>query len=118
MLLKQGFLFASPDDFWQYNPLQKKLKQTEVWRFGSCDRKRYKTTWDAVSSAQKPRIHTFIATSPVHGIQTQKKPEEVLELARNAVRLLQRACAIELIFLQKMRGEVIETFEEGCGNCH
>ena len=43
--------------------------------------------WDAVKGAMRPRIHTFIATSPIHMEDKLKKtPEEVVEIAVNAVK--------------------------------
>ena len=91
--LEAGFPAASPDDFLAVQSIAKKLKQTEVCGLARAIESDIKTTWDAVSSAQKPRIHTFIATSPVHmEYKLKKKPEEVLELARNAVRLAKSLC--------------------------
>src|SRR5690606_6162700 len=43
--------------------------------------------WEAVQHAEAPRIHTFVATSPVHmEHKLRKSPDEVVEIARDAVR--------------------------------
>lgn len=43
--------------------------------------------WDAVKGAKLPRIHTFIATSPIHMESKLKKtPDEVIDIAVNAVK--------------------------------
>jgi len=42
---------------------------------------------EAVKSAKRPRIHTFIASSPIHmEYKLKKKPDEVIEMAEKAVR--------------------------------
>lgn len=45
-------------------------------------------TWGAVSGAIRPRIHTFVSTDPEHMAKKfpGKSPEQVLEMARQAVR--------------------------------
>ena len=43
--------------------------------------------WEAVRHAESPRIHTFVSSSPIHmEHQLRKSPDEVLEMARQAVR--------------------------------
>ena len=42
--------------------------------------------WEAVKPAQRPRVHTFIATSPIHmETKLKKTPDEVLKIAVDAV---------------------------------
>lgn len=92
-VLEAGFPAASPDDFLAVQSIAKKLKKTEVCGLARAIESDIKATWHAISPAKKPRIHTFIATSPVHmEYKLKKKPEEVLELARNAVRLAKSLC--------------------------
>ena len=43
--------------------------------------------WDAVKGAKLPRVHTFIATSPIHmEFKLKKTPDEVVAIAVNAVK--------------------------------
>ncbi|MFA5563262.1 MAG: 2-isopropylmalate synthase, partial [Candidatus Caldatribacteriota bacterium] len=52
-----------------------------------------KCAWDAIKLSQKPRIHTFIATSPIHmKCKLEKSPEEVLRDAVYAVKLAKSFC--------------------------
>ncbi|MCA9348198.1 hypothetical protein KC867_02210 [Candidatus Saccharibacteria bacterium] len=46
-------------------------------------------TWEAVSNAVRPRIHTFVSTDPEHmrAKFPGKTPEDVLQMGREAVRL-------------------------------
>jgi 2-isopropylmalate synthase len=47
-----------------------------------------KQAGEALKKAKKGRIHTFIGTSPIHmKYQLNKSPQQVLELARKAVKL-------------------------------
>ncbi|CAA6660126.1 unnamed protein product [Spirodela intermedia] len=51
-----------------------------------CNKKDIDAAWEAVKHAQKPRIHTFIATSDVHlQFKLRKTREEVVNLAREMV---------------------------------
>lgn len=45
-------------------------------------------TWEAVSPAHRPRIHTFVSTDPEHMASKfpGKTPDDVLEMGRKAVR--------------------------------
>ena len=50
--------------------------------------------WEAVKHAEKPRIHTFLATSPIHREHKLKmSTEQVLRNAVNAVKLARSLCS-------------------------
>jgi 2-isopropylmalate synthase len=49
--------------------------------------------WEAVKHAQRPRIHTFIATSPIHmKYKLKMDPEDVVERAREMVAYAKSYC--------------------------
>jgi 2-isopropylmalate synthase len=49
--------------------------------------------WEAVQHAQRPRIHTFIATSPIHmRYKLKMDPEDVVERAREMVAYAKSFC--------------------------
>jgi 2-isopropylmalate synthase len=49
--------------------------------------------WEAARHAQRPRIHTFLATSPIHmHYKLKMDPEEVVELAREMVAYARSLC--------------------------
>lgn len=49
--------------------------------------------WEAVKHAQRPRIHTFIATSPIHmRYKLKMDPEDVVERAREMVAYAKSYC--------------------------
>jgi 2-isopropylmalate synthase len=49
--------------------------------------------WEAVKGAQKPRIHTFLATSPIHmKYKLNMDPEQVVERVREMVAYAKTKC--------------------------
>ena len=92
-VIEAGFPIASPDDFAAVEKIAKTLEKTEICGLARATEKDIKTAWEAVQQAKKPRIHTFIATSPVHmEYKLKKKPEEVLEMAVKAVQYAKSLC--------------------------
>ena len=65
-IIEAGFPIASEGDFKAVSDIGKQTKKAVICglaraNFGDIDR-----CWDAVRHAEKPRIHTFIGTSPLH----------------------------------------------------
>ena len=93
-IIEAGFPIASPDDFNGVKQIADVVGH-EVFEDGyvpviaglsRANEKDIKRAWDAVKGAMRPRIHTFIATSEIHmKSKLQKTPEEVVEIAVNAV---------------------------------
>lgn len=96
-IIEAGFPFASPDDFAAVQQIAK-LVGNEVDDNGYvpviCGLSRTKTSdlecaWDAVRHAKLPRVHTFIATSPIHmEYKLRMTEDQVVENAVAAVRHL------------------------------
>jgi len=93
-IIEAGFPIASPDDF---NAVQQiaNVVGREVFDDGyvpviaglsRANEKDIQRAWDAVKGAERPRVHTFIATSDIHmKSKLNKTPDEVVEIAINAV---------------------------------
>lgn len=89
-IIEAGFPFASPDDFAAVQQIAKEVGN-EVDENGYvpviCGLSRTKTSdldcaWDAVRHAKLPRVHTFIATSPIHmEYKLRMTEDEVVETA-------------------------------------
>ena len=91
--IEAGFPIASPDDFAAVSAIAKRLKKTEVCGLARATEKDIATAWDAVKHAKKPRIHTFLATSPVHmEFKLKKTPEQILSMAVAAVKQARSVC--------------------------
>ena len=94
-IIEAGFPIASPDDFSAVKQIAD-VVGNNVYEDGyvpvicglsRANEKDIQVAWDAVKGAKLPRVHTFIATSPIH-MQTKlkKTPDEVVEIAVNAVK--------------------------------
>src|SRR6478735_6436818 len=77
-IIEAGFPIASNGDFEAVSEIAKRVKRATV---AGLDR-----AGQAVKHAVKPRIHTFISTSPVHmKYKLQMEPERVLEMVTASV---------------------------------
>nr|CRH04544.1 2-isopropylmalate synthase [Candidatus Magnetococcus massalia] len=86
-VIEAGFPIASPGDFIGVKSVADTIKDCQVAglcraKAGDIDR-----AWEALSKAADPRIHTFIATSPIHmQHKLRMEPEQVIEGAVEAVK--------------------------------
>ena len=92
-VMEAGFPAASPDDFAAVERIAKAITKVEVCGLARAMESDIRTTWDAIKEAAMPRIHTFIATSPVHmEYKLKKSPEQVKAMAIEAVTLAKSLC--------------------------
>ena len=94
-VIEAGFPIASPDDFNAVKQIAD-IVGNEVFEDGyvpvicglsRANEKDIARAWDAVKGAKLPRVHTFIATSKIHmEAKLKKTPDEVVEIAVNAVK--------------------------------
>ncbi|MEO1609584.1 MAG: 2-isopropylmalate synthase [Pseudomonadota bacterium] len=80
-IIEAGFPYASQGDFEAVAEIAKQVKNSVVaglCRAGFNDIDR---CGEAVKNAQRPRVHTFLSTSPIHiKWKLRKTPDEVLEM--------------------------------------
>src|SRR2546422_3913267 len=93
-VIEAGFPAASNGDFEAVRAIAGVIKDSTVCGLCRANDRDIQRGIDALQEAKGPwRIHTFIATSPIH---MEKKlrmtPEQVLEQARLAVRYAKKAC--------------------------
>src|SRR5215475_3044915 len=82
-IIEAGFPIASEGDFHAVSEIAKRLKRSVVCGLSRAGELDIDRAGEAVRHAARPRIHTFIATSPVHRKhKLQKSAEEVLELVQ------------------------------------
>lgn len=87
-VIEAGFPIASPGDFQAVKRIADEVRQVSICALARANTKDIERAWEAIAKAENPRIHTFIATSPIHmQYKLQKSPEEVLEQAVAAVKL-------------------------------
>ncbi|BBN99112.1 2-isopropylmalate synthase [Sporolactobacillus terrae] len=85
-VIEAGFPAASPEDFKAVQKIAKIVKKSTVTGLARSIKSDIDTAWEALKETENPRIHIFIATSPIHMADKLKKsPEEVLKMAVESV---------------------------------
>lgn len=85
-IIEAGFPIASDGDFEAVSAIAKRIKRATVAGLARAGQKDIDRAGEAVKAAVKPRIHTFLSTSPVHmKYKLQKEPDEVLALVASSV---------------------------------
>ncbi|MGE8944183.1 2-isopropylmalate synthase [Leptospira interrogans] len=85
-IIEAGFPIASDGDFEAVSLIAKRIKRSVVAGLARAGMKDIDRCGEAVKHAQRPRIHTFLSTSPIHmKWKLQKEPEQVLEMVRQSV---------------------------------
>jgi len=65
-VIEAGFAVASPGDFESVKLIAENIEKSTVTSLARAVKKDIEVAAEAVKNAKKPRIHTFIATSPIH----------------------------------------------------
>lgn len=119
-IIEAGFPVSSPHQFKACHYIAENVKGPTIAVLARALTKDLDTAIEAVQKAQKPRIHTFIATSPLHmKYKLGKDPETVIEMAVEAVKYARKripevefspedATRSELPFLCRVIEKVIE----------
>jgi 2-isopropylmalate synthase len=87
-VIEAGFAIASPGDFEAVKAVAETVKDSTICSLARAVRPDIERAGEALKNANSGRIHTFIATSPIHmKYKLQMEPEQVLEQAVNAVKM-------------------------------
>jgi 2-isopropylmalate synthase len=87
-IIEAGFAIASLGDFEAVRQVARQCKRATVASLARAAQADIERAAEAVREAKRPRIHTFIATSPLHmRVKLGKTPDEVLEAVDRSVRL-------------------------------
>jgi 2-isopropylmalate synthase len=90
-VIEAGFPIASPGDFDAVKAVAHAVKDSTVCGLARALDRDIDTAAEALKEAQSGRIHTFIATSPIHmQMKLRMQPEQVLEQAVAAVKRARR----------------------------
>jgi 2-isopropylmalate synthase len=85
--IEAGFPVSSPRQFEACRMIAQKVSGPAITALARAVNKDLQAAYEAVREAERSRIHTFIASSPIHMKHKLKKdPEAVLEMACQAVR--------------------------------
>jgi 2-isopropylmalate synthase len=86
-VIEAGFPAASPGDFEAVQAVAKIIKDSTVCGLARALDKDIDRAGEALKQAGRRRIHTFIATSPIHmQMKLNMSPEQVIEYAVRAVK--------------------------------
>jgi 2-isopropylmalate synthase len=93
-VIEAGFAASSNGDFEAVQAIANAIKDSTICSLSRANDRDISRAAEALKGAQRARIHTFIATSPLH---MEKKlrmtPGQVLEQARQSVRFARNLCA-------------------------
>lgn len=86
-VIEAGFAIASPGDFESVKAIADTIKDSRICSLSRALDKDIDRAAEALKGAAASRIHTFIATSPIHmKYKLQMEPEAVIEQAVRAVK--------------------------------
>lgn len=92
-VIEAGFPVSSPGDFEAVKLIAQTVKGPTIAGLCRATNLDIDRAWEALQYAEKPRIHTFIATSDIHlKYKLKKSREEVLDLAVAAVKRAKSYC--------------------------
>ncbi|MDB4861190.1 2-isopropylmalate synthase [Alphaproteobacteria bacterium] len=92
-IIEAGFPIASNGDFEAVSEISKNIKNSTIAGLSRAKIADIDRAWEAVKHAKSPRIHTFIATSPIHmKYKLMKTEEEVLESIKHTVSHARNLC--------------------------
>ena len=86
-IIEAGFPAASPGDFEAVNAIAKRIKNSTICGLARAHPGDIERAGEALKAAEQSRIHTFIATSPIHMKEKLRmSPDQVVERAVAAVK--------------------------------
>ncbi|HLZ79261.1 MAG TPA: 2-isopropylmalate synthase, partial [Sphingomonas sp.] len=92
-IIEAGFAIASEGDFEAVSEVAKQADRAVIASLARAADADIDRAWEAVKHARRPRIHTFIATSPLHmKVKLNKTPEEVIASIERSVSRARNLC--------------------------
>ncbi|MGI4877922.1 MAG: 2-isopropylmalate synthase, partial [Janthinobacterium lividum] len=92
-IIEAGFAIASDGDFAAIREVARQCQRATVASLARASTADIDRAWEAVRFARAPRIHTFIATSPLHmRVKLNMAPAAVLEKIRESVSHARNLC--------------------------
>ncbi len=119
-IIEAGFPVSSPAQFEATRLVAEQVQGPTIAGLARAHEKDIEAAGQAIAPAAKKRIHTFIATSPIHmKHKLKKEPDEVVRMAVAAVKAARQftddiefspedACRSEIPFLIEILAAVIE----------
>ncbi len=93
-VIEAGFAISSPGDFQSVKSIAETVKNCTVASLSRARTEDIDRSWEAIKNAVSPRIHVFIATSPIHmEYKLRMSPDQVLERAVEMVKYAKKYCS-------------------------
>ncbi len=86
-VIEAGFPASSQGDFESVQAIARQAgPDIQICGLARCMRRDIDRCWEAIRDAARPRIHTFLSTSPLHmSYKLRKTPEQVIEMIADCV---------------------------------
>ena len=91
-IIEAGFPIASEGDFRAVSEIAKRSKNASICGLSRANYKDIDRNWEAVKHAAKPRIHTFIGTSPLHRAIPNLDMDQMAQLIHDTVTHARNLC--------------------------
>ncbi|HEX5513480.1 MAG TPA: 2-isopropylmalate synthase [Gammaproteobacteria bacterium] len=92
-VIEAGFPAASGGDFEAVRAVARAITESRICALARAHEQDIRRAGEAIADAAAGRIHTFLATSPIHmKMKLQMTPDQVLEHAVRAVKLARQLC--------------------------
>src|SRR5574340_1301095 len=92
-VIEAGFPIASEGDSQAVQAVAREVRRPIIAALARASCGDINRAWEAIRGAQRPRIHTFLATSDIHlQYKLKKSRAEALQQARDAVRYARTLC--------------------------
>jgi 2-isopropylmalate synthase len=92
-VIEAGFPIASNGDFEAVSEIARRIEKSVVCGLSRAARKDIDRAWEALKHAARPRIHTFISTSPLHmKYKLQMEPSAVHQAVIDSVGYARNLC--------------------------
>ncbi|MGA2089011.1 MAG: 2-isopropylmalate synthase [Stellaceae bacterium] len=93
-VIEAGFPIASNGDFEAVREIAKLVKNSSVCGLARAARADIDRAWEAVQHAKRPRIHSFLSTSPLHmKYKLQMEPAQVHQAVIDSVTHARNLCS-------------------------
>ena len=91
-IIEAGFPIASEGDFAAVKAVAKQAKNSVICGLARANFKDIDRCWEAVKHARRPRIHTFIGTSPLHRAIPNLDQDQMAERIHETVTYARNLC--------------------------
>ncbi|MGQ9503919.1 MAG: 2-isopropylmalate synthase [Thermogutta sp.] len=93
-VIEAGFPIASPGDFDAVKALAQEIRGPVICGLARCRQEDIDRAWEALQSAESPRIHVFLATSAIHREhKLRMTKDQIIDVAVAGVRRAVKYCS-------------------------